>query len=129
VGDAPAVVSFLDVLGFVSSGEIRHVAGVFGGARRWAVLRLLILILGILAFVGAASAQIKGCTADVRTGVCNKTCSVSHVEGCTLEQLKPLLLIHHMDCLAKGTAKAVCSAEVDKAMADWKAAQKKKAKK
>jgi len=103
--------------------------GVYGGARRWEVLRLLVLMLGILAVVGAASAQIKGCTADIRTGVCNKTCRVSHVEGCTLEQLKPLLLTHHMDCVAKGTDKAVCSTELDKAMADWKTAQKKKAKK
>jgi disulfide bond formation protein DsbB len=87
----------------------------------------MVMFLGL--FGGIASAQIKGCTADIRTGVCNKACSVAHVEGCTLEQLKPLLLIHHMDCLAKGTDKAVCSAEVDKATADWKAAQKKRAKK
>jgi hypothetical protein len=90
-----------------------------------------IIALGMLLglFAGIASAQIKGCTSDVRTGVCNKGCSVSHVQGCTAEQLKPLLLIHHMDCLANGTSKDVCSAEVDKAMADWKAAQKKRAKK
>jgi hypothetical protein len=89
--------------------------------------RILLFILGIIIVVEAASAQIKGCTADIRTSVCNKTCSVSHVEGCTIEQLKPLLLVHHMDCLAKGTDKTVCSAEVDKGIADWKTAQKKKA--
>ena len=92
------------------------------------VLVVLFAIVMALAFTGAASAQVKGCTSDLRTGVCNKVCGVSHVQGCTLDQLGPLLEIHNMDCLTKSTDKAVCSAEFDKAVADWKAAQKKKKK-
>jgi hypothetical protein len=98
-------------------------------------------ILMTLPFVGVASAQVKGCTEDIRTEVCNRTCSVSHVEGCTLEQLKSLLLVQSVDCLAEGgkkamdghadidQVKAMCQAQFDKAIADWKSAQKKKTRK
>ena len=100
---------------------------------KWKTIKKAIAVLLSMGLLGGvASAQIKGCTSDVRTGVCNKACSVSHVQGCTAEQLKPLLLIHHMDCIAKDfhkDNKAVCDAEFDKAIADWKAAQKKSAKK
>jgi hypothetical protein len=111
-------------------------------------LAVFFVTLMTLASAGGASAQIKGCTSDIRTGVCNKNCSVSHVEGCTADQVGALLKIHHMDCISKAAntefdrinkggsdkgefekSKAACTAEVDKAIADWKAAQKNKKKK
>ena len=110
--------------------------------------QFFLVAVACVAVTGVAPAQIKGCTSDVRTGVCNKTCSVSHVEGCNADQLGALLKIHHLDCVSKATniefdrinkgdpdkgefekSKADCAAEVDKAIADWKAAQKKKAQK
>lgn len=89
----------------------------------------LYLLILIATAVFASDSQIPGCTSDVRTGVCNAVCSVSHVQGCTAKQLQPLLLIQSMDCLAKdfpqdNTAK--CGAQFDKAIRDWKAAQKPK---
>jgi hypothetical protein len=105
-------------------------------------LAVSFVALMTLASAGVASAQIKGCTSDIRTGVCNKNCSVSNVGGCTADQVGALLKIHHMDCISKATntefdrinkggsdkgefekSKAACTAEVDKAIADWKAAQ------
>lgn len=89
--------------------------------------------------------QIKGCTSDVRTGVCNKVCSTKHVTGCTLEQLDPLLKIQSSQCLTAvankefdrinrglpddGSAKrgnAACTATIDKEIEEWKKAHPKK---
>jgi hypothetical protein len=81
--------------------------------------------------------RIEGCTSDERTGVCNKSCRVSHVEGCTLEQFQPLASIHSMDCLSntvnldvsnedKAIARDECSKQTDKMIQEWKVAQKKK---
>ena len=110
-------------------------------------LAVLFVALMTLASAGTASAQVKGCTADIRTGVCNKNCSVSHVEGCTADQVGALLKTHHLDCISKAAntefdrinkggpdkgefekSKAACTAEFDKAIADWKAAQNNKKK-
>ena len=96
-------------------------------------LYLLIITAAMLAAVALASgSQIPGCTSDVRTGVCNAVCSVSHVQGCTAKQLQPLLSIQHMNCLAKDFPKddtAKCDAQLDKAIRGWKAAQKSKGRK
>jgi len=110
-------------------------------------LAVLFVALITLASAGFASAQVKGCTADIRTGVCNKNCSVSHAEGCTANQVGALLRIHHSDCMSKAAntefdrinkggsdkgefekSKAACAAEFEKAIADWKAAQNEKKK-
>lgn len=108
----------------------------------------LFVALMTLASAGIASAQVKGCTADIRTGVCNKNCNLSHVEGCTSDQVGALLKTHHLACISKAAntefdrinkggpdkgefekSKAACAAEFDKAIADWKTAQKNKKKK
>jgi hypothetical protein len=93
-------------------------------------------------FALPARTQIKACTSDVRTGVCNKVCSTKHVAGCTLEQLDPLLKIQSMDCLTAAANKnfdridhglptderetAACSATIDKEIQEWKKSHPKK---
>ncbi len=94
-------------------------------------MRNVILIAVILTALGASAEGIKGCTSDIRTGVCNSKCSVSHLAGCTPGQLKPLLLVQHLDCLNKrfdeGEAgRNACKQQFDKAAQEWKDAQPKK---
>jgi hypothetical protein len=92
-------------------------------------MKKLFVVVGLLLSIAAFGQGIPGCTSDVRTGVCSKTCSVSHVAGCTAAQLKPLLLIQHMDCLTAAfgdkAASAKCDKQFDRAIQDWKDAQKK----
>jgi hypothetical protein len=98
--------------------------------------RITTTALSILMFTNLASAAIQGCTSDVRTGVCNSVCRVSHVAGCTVDQFQPLASIHSMDCLAatvtlevstedKAVARDECSKQTDKLIQEWKDAQKK----
>jgi hypothetical protein len=103
------------------------------------------VVFALVMLVVPAQAQIKGCTSDVRTGVCNKVCSTTHVAGCTLEQLDPLLKIQSLDCLTAvankdfdridkglpddGSSKrgsAACNAAIDKEIQEWKKAHPKK---
>lgn len=108
-------------------------------------MKTLSILLLVLVVGSVCQGAIKGCTSDVRTGVCNKVCSVSHVQGCTAEQLKPLLNIQAMDCLVRAANKCfdainrghseycgspedkrendVCQTQNDQAIADWTAAQ------
>ena len=92
--------------------------------------KIVVLVVMMLSTFVCAQG-IKGCTSDVRTGVCNKVCSLQHVGGCTFEQFKPLFLIQNMDCVAdaKGeAARAVCEDRSDRLLRAWKDAQKKPAK-
>jgi hypothetical protein len=73
---------------------------------------------------------IKGCTSDVRTGVCNEVCSLKSVNGCTMEQFKPLFLIQNLDCetaaMGKGeSAHAACKTHSDHLLQEWKDSHKK----
>jgi hypothetical protein len=98
---------------------------------------IILPALTLLFCMSVFGQRIEGCTSDERTGVCNNSCRVSHVEGCTPEQFQPLASIHSMDCLSntvnldvsnedKATARDECSKQVDKMIQEWKVAQKKK---
>jgi hypothetical protein len=92
--------------------------------QKGAIMKKLFVIVVLLFGIAAFGQGIPGCTSDVRTGVCSKTCSVSHVAGCTAAQLNPLLLIQHMDCVTAAfrdkAASAKCEKQFDRAMQDWK---------
>ena len=95
-------------------------------------MRRVIQIFALVGLVALpARTQIKGCTSDVRTGICNKTCSTKHVAGCALEQLDPLLKIQSMNCLTAAAKMglphdefereaATCSEAIDKEIEEWK---------
>lgn len=107
--------------------------------------KALVIFAFAVMYAAPARTQIKGCTSDVRTGVCNKVCNTAHVAGCTLEQLDPLLNIQSMNCLVavanrnfdrinrglpddgsskRGTAK--CSETIDNEIQEWKKSHPKK---
>jgi hypothetical protein len=104
----------------------------------WAIMRALkwlcitVVLLSVDANTQSQSKRtlLPGCTSDVRTGVCNAKCSVKHVSGCTLEQVKPLLNIWHANCISEGfpdhTKEKIpeCQAELDKKLQEWKDAHK-----
>jgi hypothetical protein len=98
-------------------------------------LAILGLAIGTLAL--PLPAQIKGCTSDVRTGVCNKVCSTKHVIGCTLDQLDPLLKTQSMNCLTTAANRGLpkeefqgkidkCTGAIDREIEEWKKAHPKK---
>lgn len=101
-------------------------------------MRRVIQIFALVGLVALpARTQIKGCTSDVRTGVCNKVCSTKHVAGCTLKQLDPLLKIQSMDCLTAAAKMgldhdgfereaAICSEAIDREIQEWKNSHPKK---
>jgi hypothetical protein len=104
-------------------------------------MKIVVTFLVALVLPCAASAQIKGCTSDVRTGVCNKDCSVTHTAGCTKEQLDPRLRIDSSKCLSDRLSSpddpfhgdmdkriASCKARLKQQLADWKAAHRGKRK-
>jgi len=92
-------------------------------------MRKLLSLLLICSAAAHAEGD-RGCTADLRTGVCNAKCGIAHVTGCTADQLKPLLQIWHMDCISKNFPEETdgrirdCGKQLDQKIAEWKKAQR-----
>ena len=113
-------------------------------AEAWVKKALVIFALAVI-YAAPARTQIKGCTSDIRTGVCNNVCSTKHLAGCTLEQLNPLLKIQSMECLTAAANKnfdrinrglpddgsfkretATCRETTDNEIQEWKKSHPKK---
>ena len=109
-------------------------------------MKLLILSVLVIGSTFPATAEIPGCTSDVRSGVCNKVCSLGKLDGCTLQQFKALTTIEATDCIGRAFHRvldeetdnkrqlqerlnAECQSRLDEEIATWKAAQQKKPKK
>jgi len=106
------------------------------------VKRAIVVVTLAVMCVAPVRGQIKGCTSDVRTGVCNKVCSTKHVAGCTFDQLDPLLKIQSSQCLMAAANKNFdridkglptdksetnkCNATLDREIEEWKKAHPKK---